>query len=314
MIVALIAYLAYRVYMASRLLIPISVLAIVAGVVFEGRRLSDKWSTFLLKVLGAFVLSFFAFLPFKNERGYNLDNHIEIFPYYFILMFAIASIVVHGDKVVAKLSEGVTLLQSIAVIYWVIDYGFFNVNSVLLKVVMVVGLLFSVYSVFHAFTHTVLTRTSRLTLSIWSSVIMMVFAVDNVFRVFQNEQIERAANMTEGIFVGLQFFLLGVSAIYFIQNFLMLAGFLPGRGTFFNKQYFRELANLKKEHIKRYSDRQVQIHHSLFCLLFVGVIFFLNHYYQFVPRHMAIWLVFFFFPLVLSVFDLLTRVRRPMYR
>lgn len=256
---ALFVYLAYRINTSSRQLIPIGVIAIIAGVIFEGRRLSDKWSTFMLKVLGSFIFGFLSFLPGRGEKNYDFENHIEMFPYWFVVIFALFSIAAHGDKVVPKLTEGITLLQSIAVIYWVVDYGFLNIASVPFMVLIVVGLLFSLYSVFHAFTHTVLTRSSRLALSIWSSVIMMVFAFDSVFRTFQNEQIENTADITEGFYIGLQFFLLGVSCIYFIQNFLMLAGFLPGRGTFFNAQYFRELNVLKKEHVKRSAIRILSI-------------------------------------------------------
>ena len=168
---------------------------------------------------------------------------------------------------------------------------------------MIIGLIFSLYSVSHAFTHSILSRTSRLTLSIWSSIIMMLFASDNIYRVYQNEQIENTADLTHGLYIGLQFFLLGVSCIYIIQNLIMLMGFMPGRGTFFNKQYFRDIKELKKDHVKRYSDRQVKILHSFFCILFTGTIFLLNYHYQILPRHVAIWIVFVIFPFILDTYD-----------
>ena len=65
----------------------------------------------------------------------------------------------------------------------------------------------------------------------------MLFAVDNIFRVYQNEQIENA-EISHGLYIGLQYFLLGVSSIYIVQNFLMLFGFFPGKGTFFNDGIF----------------------------------------------------------------------------
>ena len=132
---------------------------------------------------------------------------------------------------------------------------------------------------------------------------MMLFAVDNIYRVYQNEQIENTADLTSGLFVGLQFFLLGVSSIYIAQNFLMLFSFLPGKGTFFNDHYFKELKELKSDHIKRYSDKQVSILHSIFCVLFSGTIFALNHYFQILPRHLAIWTVFVIFPFIFILYD-----------
>jgi len=308
-VLALTIYIAYRLNVSHRRLIPISVIAIIAGVIFEGRRLSAKWSTVLFTALGSFIFSFLAFLPGKREHDYNFENHIEMFPYWFIIIFALFSIAFHGDKVIQKLTEGITLLQSVAVIYWVVDYGFIDSNSLFLKSVMIIGLIFSLHSVFHAFTHSILSRTSRLTLSIWSSIIMMLFASDNIYRVYQNEQIENTADITHGLYIGLQFFLLGVSCIYIIQNFIMLMGFMPGRGTFFNKQYFHDIKELKKDHVKRYSDRQVKILHSFFCILFTGTIFLLNYHYQILPRHVAIWIVFVIFPFILDIYDYLARIK-----
>jgi len=306
LLLALTIYFGFRIHNSGRRLIPISVLAIIAGVLFESKRLSDKWMTVLLMGLGSFILSFVAFLPGKREHIYNFENHIEMWPYVFIFSFAIFSIAFHKDKVIPKLTEGITLLQSIAVIYWVIDYGFIDTDSLFLKSLMVVGLLFSMYSVFHAFTHAILSRTSRLTLSIWSSIIMLLFASDNIYRVYQNEQIEKTADLTHGLYIGLQYFLLGISAIYIIQNFIMLTGFLPGKGTFFNAQYYRDIKELKSDHIKRYSDRQVSMLHSFFCVLLTGTIFFLNYHYQLLPRHVTIWAVFVIFPFILIIYDYAT--------
>jgi hypothetical protein len=163
--------------------------------------------------------------------------------------------------------------------------------------------LFSPYSLFHAFTNTTLTKTSRLTLSIWSSILMMLFASENIYLVYQNEQIENVANLTNGLKIALQFFLLGVSSIYIIQNFLILVRFLPSKSNFFNAQYFIDLKELKNEHIKRYSGSQVNIIHSFFCLVFSVIIFGLNYQYQIIPRQGAIWLVFVTFPFILIICD-----------
>ena len=140
--------------------------------------------------------------------------------------------------------------------------------------------------------------------------IMVFFAIDNVYRVHQNEMIEKAATISDGLLIALQFFLLGVSAIYIIQNFIMLTGFLPGNGSFFNAKYFREVRGLKAEHIDRYSDRQVSVGYSVLCVCFATTVFFLNYYYQFLPSHLAIWTVFVVFPFFLRVFGHVTGMSR----
>ncbi len=306
LLVSLTIFVAYRIKTTDKRLIPISVIALIAGVIFENKRLSKKWATVLWTALGSFIFSFFAFLPGKRENIYNFENHIEMWPYAFITFFVLFAICFHGNKIIPQLTEGVTLLQSIAVIYWVLDYGFIDTNNFFQIILMVVGVIFSIYSIFHAFTDTVLSRESRLKLSIWSSIIMVLFAVDNIYRVYQNEQIENTVEITHGLYIGLQYFLLGISSIYIVQNFIMLTGFLPGKGTFFNSQYFKDVKELKSSHIKRYSDRQVSISHSFFCVLFTGTIFFLNYHYQILPRHIAIWTIFVIFPYILSIYCSLT--------
>lgn len=291
---------------SEKRLIPISVFALIAGVIFENKRLTQKWSTVLWTALGSFAFSFFIFLPGKRERIYNFENHVEMWPYAFIFFFIIFAISFHGDKIISKLTEGITLLLSIAVIYWVVDHGFVDTSSYFLKLMMIIGLLFSLFSFLHAFTHTGLSRTSRLSLSIWSSIIIVLFAIDNIYRVYQNEQIENTIDVANGLYIALQFFLLGVCSIYIAQNVLMLTGFLPGKGTFFNAQYFKELKELKSDHIKRYSARQISILHSTFCVLFTGTVFTLNYHFQVLPRHIAIWIVFVIFPYILMLYDYAT--------
>lgn len=300
---ALTAGILYRMKTSDRQLISISVIALIAGAIFESKRITEKWSTVLLMALGSFILSFFGFLPGKHERVYNFETHIELWPYWFLFFFVIFSIAFNTEKVTAKLTEGVTLFQSIAVVYWVVDYRFTEINNLFLKILMIIGLLFSLYSFFHAFTHATLSRSSRLTLSIWSSTIMMLFAIDYIYRVYQNGGIEAATEWIEKLYIGVEYFLLGVSSIYIAQNILMLIAFLPGKGTFFNAEYFRDLKELKSDHVKRYSDQQTNILHSFLCLCFAGLIFILNYHYQILPRHVAIWATFLVFQFVLMFFD-----------
>lgn len=309
LLVAVLLYVGYRVSASAHRLIPISVIAIIAGAIFESWRIADKFSTVLWTALGSIVFSLISFLPRKHESSYDFEHHIEQFPYWFIIIFAILSIAVHGHKVVPKLTEGITLLQSLAIIYWVVDAGFMKNDSFLLKAAMIGGLLFSLFAVFHAFTYATLTRTARLTLSIWSSIIMLVFAVDNIYRTYQNEQIENTADTTHALYIGLQYFLLGVSSMYVVQNAMMLFRFLPGKRQFFNAEYFRELKELKGEHVDRYSEDQVSILHSILCVLFAGTFFALNYHYQLLPRHLATWAVFAVFPGIVIVFNSLTGIK-----
>lgn len=303
----LLLYISYRMYNTERILIPISIFALIAGAVFEAKRITEKWWIVLSTTLISFFFSFLAFLPGKREHDYNFENHIEIWPYYFLFFFLIFTISFNKDKVIPKLTEGITLIQSIAIIYWVVDFGLIISDSRFLIILISLGLLFSVFSIFHAFTQTDLTRTSRLTLSIWSTIIFVLLATENIIRIFHNEQIENTEDITSGFYISLQYFLLGISSVYIAQNYFMLIGFLPGKGTFFNQQYFKELKELKSEHIKRYSMEQINVLYSMFCIIFTSGIFYLNFHYKVVPKHIAIWIVFVVFPFGIYIYEYLTK-------
>jgi hypothetical protein len=208
-----------------------------------------------------------------------------------------------GEKIIAKLTEGITLMQSIAVIYWVIDLGFMNSTYMVVKILMLIALCLALFSIYNAFSYQTLSRTSRLVLSIWSSIIMVLFAADNIYKVYQNQQIEVTQGIIQAFYIALQFFLLGVSGIYIVQNAFMLIEFLPGKYRFFNEQYFKDLEDLKRQHISRYLTQQVTRINSFLCVLITGTIFGLNYYYKLLPRNIIIWIVFVLFPIVLNLLN-----------
>jgi len=298
--------IAVRIQSSDRHLIPLSVFALLAGLFYEARRLYEKWTTLLGAAFFSFAFSFLGFLPGKHEDVYMLENHIQMWPYFFIFLFVIITISFNEAKIIPRLTEGITLLQSIAVVYWVIDLHLYEMNSIIVKILMGIGLLFSAFTLFNAFTPFILSRTNRLILSIWSCIIMVLFAADNIYRTYQNNQIEATGNLTDALIIGLQFFLLGISSIYVVQNLFMLFGFLPERDTFFNARYLKELKELKNEHIKRYSNEQVTVIHSFLSIAITGAIFYLNYYFQILPRNLAILSVFVVFPYLLNIIDFMT--------
>jgi hypothetical protein len=282
-------------------LIPLSFIALLAGLIFEHRRLSNNWSTVIYSLLGALGISLFAFLKFKEEGYYDLYQHLRVWPYAFIGAFVVIGIILNYEKLNPQLTEGITLIQSIAIIYWTIDVGILNLNYLIVKMAVGVGTVFCLFSFFHAFSYSPLSRPNRLMLSIWSTIIMIFFAADFLYDVYQNKPIEYMATQYEALYASLQYFLLGVSIMYIMQNCTMILGFLPAKGTFFNAEYFRGVNELKSYHVARYEDEQVHVGHSIVCLVFCVAIFGLNYYFAFVPRNIAIWATFVSFPLALSL-------------
>jgi len=303
LLIPLIILIFYRISTSIIILIPISVIALIAGAVIESKILFKKWSTVLFLILFSFILSFLCFLPGSHESIYVFENHIENWPYWFLFVFVILTVAFNKEKIIPKLSEGITLLMSVAIIYWIIAHGFYNTSSTFLKTIMIVGFTIAVFSIINAFLNIPLTRSFRLFLSIWSSIIMALLAIDNIFVVYQNGQIEDSIFFLNKFLIGLQYFLLGVCSIYIAQNIMMIIGFLPGNDRFFNKEYFKDLKVLTNDHVNRYSDRQSNLVLSFICLIITSSFFILNFYYNLLPRNTAIWLVFFLLNRIVYFFN-----------
>jgi hypothetical protein len=74
----------------------------------------------------------------------------------------------------------------------------------------------------NAFTKIPLSKTNRLLLSLWSLIVMILFALDYIMNVFNNGEISDALSFQETLYVFVQYFLLGISAIYIAQNMNMI--------------------------------------------------------------------------------------------
>lgn len=296
-------YIGYRASVNGINLFSVSLLALFAGLFFESFRVSKDRITLLSIFMTAYLFSFFSFLPGKNESYYNFDSRIEIWPYVLIFFFALGFVLFHKDKVTAKLTEGLTLLQSLSLVYWTLDYGFTDYENGFTLSLLAPVFLFTAFALLNALTYFHLSATTRLALSIGSSIIMLAFAIDNILRVFNHPEIESVSFLSEGFFIGLQYFLLGVSAVYVMQNVLLLIAFLPRK----NESYRDVLDEAQKEHLDRYSDQQVFAGHSLLCILYAVLFYGLNYRYQLLPRHTMIWFVFLTFPLLLQLIAFIYR-------
>ena len=147
------------------------------------------------------------------------------------------------------MNEAITLVMSAGIIYWIFSHQLYNTHSVFLKITAITGLVIALFSIINGFLNIHLTKSLRLFLSIWSYVIMTLLAVENIYLVYQDKQIEDTLYMTDKTFIALKYFLLGVSSIYILQNVWMLIQFFPSKNRFFNKEYFEDLRELKREHI-----------------------------------------------------------------
>ncbi len=279
----------------------ISFVALLSGLFFESFRISESWLSVIKIFFGSFAFSFLSFLPGKHEGIYDFENHFNSWIYVFLIFFVIATLIDNYEKIVPQLTEGITLIQSLSFIYWVVDHELLNRNSLLLISVVIIGFIFSVFSVFSALTYFTLSKNTRFILSFWSSIMMLLFSIDNIYHIYKNENIETSLYLSKEAFTAIQFFFLGISSIYIAQNSLMFLRFIPTRGAFFNSEYFNGLYDLKREHVERYSEEQVHFGYSIIYIIVVLIVYWMNYKFHYLPRNTIIWACMVLLPILLSI-------------
>lgn len=293
-IIVITVIIGYNLWLSGSTLFSLSLIPLLAGLMFESLRISPSLKSGLKYYAIAYIISLISFLPDKHERGYNFENHAEKWPYVFILVFLIVFITANKKRVTAHLTEGTSLLLSLSIIYWYFDYGF-STDGFFGKLIIFALLLSAAFSIINAFAYFELSKSNRLALSVWSSVVISAFSIDNIIRVYSNQNIEDSQYFSDAFYIGLQFFLLGVSAVYMAQNFNLLLRFLPNK----SEKYSVTLKENVNDHLARYSEEQAGVYHSALCVVSVGGVYFLNYTFHILPRHTMIWLALFLFPLIM---------------
>ncbi|CAN5670561.1 hypothetical protein BH11BAC3_BH11BAC3_03440 [soil metagenome] len=286
-------YLVQRANSSDRKILHLSFLALLLGLVLEFRRISEKWTTVLWTAFGAFVLSFLSFMKGKSEKVYNFEEHLESWPYFFLGAFIIIAMAVQYTKVTKKLTEGITLLLTIAINYWIIANHYWSSDYIVVKILIILNFIFSTFSVYNALSYKTLGKGSRLALSIWSSIIILILSIDNFLKIYKYRDIEHLPTLSESSFIFLQFFLLGVSSIYIAQNITMIGAYIPG------KRYMESIREINDVHLKRFSNQQVHIVDAIIVIIISLTGFVLNYLFQFVPTNFMIWTMITVTPLLL---------------
>lgn len=277
---------------------------LILGLIFQGKRLYGTWRPLIENFVIALGGVFFIFV--MTHKGLNdIGEKIYLIAYVFLLCFILSFLAKFKKSrilIIPKLTEGITLLHSIAVIYWLIDFSRHYVYAKIMYVFFFVIFSMALFSIVNAFTKISLSKTNRFLLSFWSSIVMILFALDYIISVFNNGEISDSLSFHQGVFVFLQYFLLGISAIYIAQNINMILGFLPNREESLFQSSRRRKA-LKKDHIERYSENQVSVLYAVFGVVFSTCLFWLNYEYQFMSKQSIIWIVFVSFPILIHSFE-----------
>ena len=282
-IVLLSCYLLYKVYINDKEILHLYFLPLILGLTVEYWRVSKRIQIVLLTALGAFGLSLFNFLPSKYEHGYSFENNLEFWPFAFLGTYVFIAMIIQFTKVTKRLTEGITLLLTLSINYWVLSNDYWNSEYLIIKILIVLNGLFSIYSIFHSISYRRHSKASVFILSVWSSIITLILSFDNILKVYHNRDIEQMASLSESTFAFLQFFFLGISSIYIAQNIIMVGAFLPG------KHYLETVREIAEIHIERYSDEQVYLFDAVLVLIISLVAFAVNYRFQYMPTNFMIW-------------------------
>jgi len=284
----------------------VSMAMLFVGMIAESLRLSKSWKSISLIFIGAYLFTLFTFLGIQNKSTYNINILVDALPFMFIFYFTLIFAIIFKDKVTAKLTEGITLLQTIAIVYWILDSNLLTYKSWWVYALLAIVFMISIFASVNALSNLHLSENFRIILSMWSSIIMMVFAVDNIIDVFNQPEISTVLTKSQMTNIGVKYFLLGVASLYIMENYLLLIAFIPSKKDKYMtdseriRTSAREMEESRQDHLSRYSDVQVPTILAVMCILYATAIFGINYYYGLVSKQSAIWIVFFTFPLIIS--------------
>ena len=281
---------------SNRKILQLNFAAIMLGLVFEFRRLSGKWSPVLWTFTLVYILSFAAFLPGKHERHYVFEEHLAIWPWYFLFIFIIGAMAVLSTRLQSSYTEGITLLLCLAFNYWIYAHHYWQTGNGFIKSLIVLNGIFSVFTLYHAFSYRKHSKSSLLLLSIGSSVIILLLAADNIVQLFNRRNIEAIPDLTEAIVTFLEYFLLGISGVYLAQHLFLVLAYLPG------KDFMKTVRETNDSHLNRFSGEQVFVSEALVVSLVSLMGFILNNYFHLLPINAMIWTTLAFAPGVLWLF------------
>jgi hypothetical protein len=291
--------LGYLVYLYNRIgyeMSPELTIPLLFGIVFENNRLNVNKKMFSLKMMLAIiagtVVTFFYSLSLKP-----LNHVLGLWPYFFIFFYALISAIYHDDKVTIKIGEGTTLLQSLSLIYWIAESDLMSLSYFFKILILIPVSMFCLFSMYNAFTYNKLTKRARLILSNWSSVIMFVFAIVYIYRVYHYNQFSTIFSLSYIIGM-LQYFLLGISIIYIVQNARMIYWYIPSKYGY-DDEHKKKIKHFNTLHVGRYSFEQIKVNDAILITLTTKVLFSVNFAFDILPEFTLIWLVFWSTPFVM---------------
>lgn len=278
-------------------------LAFLIGKTAELRKITGDWWS-VVKILGcAAIFSMIVFLPTKGGPVRSFEEQLESIPILFALSSLIATSAFYREKLTSEIGEGISLLHSLALLYYLLELARAGTISPMWLIPCIVP---AAWAITHALTKIDLGLKDRLWLSLWSSLISLIFGVVYLLRVLEMDNVEQlvaAGSYLRAAIISSDFFLLGASGVYLLQNAMMLLLYIPGRNNLGSGTYMAQVENLNRQHIRRFSSDQVDRRDALFALILVGGMFIANYFFQLTRPEFVVWLSLVVAPVLIGIFS-----------
>lgn len=282
---------------------PTALLALLAGLVYESNRFKGNlFTVFLISGL-SISITFVISLTQKEFENASI-NIYQTWPLQFIFFFSLANLMVNEDMVRKKQTEGMNILLTTTFVYWLFDNDGFQDGELPYFSAAGIGLIFLLNTAMKGFRKSAPSRISRLFSSILGTILMLIFSIDFVFNSFQNGTIGFSSDIFQNLYIGIQYFILGISAIYFALSIFLLFEIVPGRHNFFDAIYFQNLKNLAIILIHSQTKSKARFGVALFYIAFPSILFATNYFLVFMPRPYLIWVVLVSAPLLIHLYDI----------
>ena len=271
------------------------ILALTAGLLFEGYRITrNGWQAAWTGLAALIAGSLLGGLPIRGMEADGINLYLFAGP--FVMAYCTIFLAMNRRRVTPYRSEGQAWLLSLCFVYWLVDL--YRTQAIPGWLFCITGLALVPVGIsgFHAFLRLALSETVRMWLSVWCVFVTLVLGTNSVISVlFPSLNWGSSESFDYPIRI-LSFFLLGISAIYVVNNLRQVLEILFWRG--YAK---KEKRKVRRRHFLRFSKRQLPGWQAACCLAYAAVVFGLNMRYGVMPRITAIWFVIVSFPPLLGL-------------
>lgn len=278
-------FLIYSILSHDEKIIPLCFLALILGLVYESYRITHSFEKIIIYAVIAYAISLLAFLPYKNEIDYSLDQHLKYWVFGYLICYLFIFIIENRKQTTAFIDYGISLLLLLSFIYWLYEHNLIHFNHIFTQSLNILLLGYSLFMLFHALRAKQLNHFSRFLMSLMTCIIVFILSTDNLIQLVKQGDLSLERTYIDNILLFSQYFLLGISSLYSFQNLMLLFEFFPNK---YSSSYFNDLKVTYQDHIERISAHPISIKQSLFCLVMTISIYISNFYYDLLPTNMMI--------------------------